>query len=80
MTLGHDKVVLDKKAVERESVVQFKIHNTTSQRRVFTIGGQKVPVKAQGRGVLLLAFDIRGKYPYTVLGAPSTHAGVLRVI
>ena len=80
VSLSAKKATMDKKSIERGSVVQFKIRNATPQKRLFTIGGQKVIVKPKGFEILLIAFDARGVYPFTSSSVATVHRGQLRVI
>jgi hypothetical protein len=57
-------VTLSAKQVRRGYYVQFKVRNTTSKRRLFTLAGRTIAVPAQKFRYLVINFDVRGTYRY----------------
>lgn len=81
VTLTDQRVALDVTGVGFQNTAQFRVRNRSEIARTFAIGGQKVRVAAKGYRILLLFFDVRGKYPYTVTpGSKTAHRGVFRVV
>lgn len=73
-------VKLDRQAVSFETVAQLKIRNRSRTTRTFAIGGFNVKIPRGSQRVLLLDFEIRGKYPYVSTGGGKTFRGVLKVV
>lgn len=75
------KLTLDQPGAGFQNAVQFRVRNRTAVARTFAIGGQKVRVAPSGTRILLIWFEIRGKYAY-VSTAPGqkTFRGVFNVV
>ena len=81
VTLTAQRVALDITGVGFQNTVQFRVRNRSGIARTFAIGGQKLRVPPKGFRILLLFFDLRGKYPYTVTpGSKTAHRGIFRVV
>ena len=81
VTLTAERVALDITGVGFQNTVQFRVRNRSGIARTFAIGGQKLRVPPKGFRILLLFFDLRGKYPYTVTpGSKTAHRGIFRVV
>lgn len=83
ITIQEETVKLPSPAViPFESFAQFRIHNTTPHHRTFSIGGQTVTVRSKGSRILIIEFNLRGKYAYVSKGPKGAKVfrGVIRVI
>jgi len=81
VTVTAQRVALDITGVGFQNTVQFRVRNRSGVARTFAIGGQKLRVPQKGFRILLLFFDLRGKYPYTVTpGSKTAHRGIFRVV
>lgn len=81
VSLTNARATLDVRSVERGAIVDFFVRNRSRAIRTFSIAGLRVSVKPQAVARLTVAFDVRGRYPFTA-AAPGTgkpHRGVLRV-
>jgi hypothetical protein len=65
VSLKDNAVTLSQKKVQRGYYVQFKVRNTTSGRRLFTLAGRTIVVPAQKFRYLVINFDVRGTYHYS---------------
>jgi hypothetical protein len=57
-------VTLSGKSVRRGFYVDFKVRNTTASRRSFSVAGHTVAVPARKTRLLVIMFDVRGKFTY----------------
>ena len=81
VTVTNQRVALDVTGVGFQNTVQFRVRNRSGVARTFAIGGQKLRVAPKGFRILLLFFDLRGRYPYTVTpGSKTAHRGFFRVV
>jgi hypothetical protein len=64
VSLKEHVVTLSQRTVRRGYYVQFKVRNTTSKRRLFTLAGRTIAVPAQKFRYLVINFDVRGTYRY----------------
>jgi hypothetical protein len=80
--LSETNVKFNHFAIPFDAAAQFRIRNTTRANRTFSIGGQRVVVRARGARILIIIFEIRGRFPYVSAGPKGTKPvrGVLRVI
>lgn len=81
VTLTDVRATLDTRGVGFQNTVQFRVRNRSAIARTFAIGGQKLRVGPRGYRILLIFFESRGTYPYTVTpGSKSGHRGIFRVV
>ena len=82
VTLTETAVRINHFAIPFDAAAQFRLRNTTGANRTFSIGGQRVTVRAKGSRILILIFDIRGRWPYVSAGPKGTRPvrGAVRVI
>jgi hypothetical protein len=82
VTLSEKSVKFNHFAIPFDAAAQFRIRNTTRANRVFSLGGQRVTVRAKGARILIIIFDIRGRFPYVSAGPKGTKPvrGHLRVV
>lgn len=82
VTFTNTRAQLAPSRVVFESIVEFRIRNRSTLARTFKIGGLQTKIRAQGAGVLLLHFPVRGKFPYVVVGPKGSQplTGVFRVV
>lgn len=81
VTLTDQRVALDVTGIGFQNTAQFRVRNRSATARTFAIGGQKLRVAPKGYRILLITFELRGKYPYAVTpGAKTTYRGVFRVV
>ena len=81
VTLTDKRATLDVPGVGFQNTVQFRVRNRSAIARTFAIGGQKLKVAPKAFRILLLFFDVRGQYKYTVTpGSKTGHRGVFRVV
>lgn len=82
VTLTESKVTFNHHAIPFQSAAQFRLRNTTRANRTFSLGGQRVTVRARGARILILIFEIRGRFPYVSAGPKGTKPvrGVVRVV
>jgi hypothetical protein len=73
------RVSFDVKQVPRGNYAQFHLRNTTGVRRRFTLAGRSVVIPARRVRLLVLFFDVRGRYPYVSRGGGTAIRGVFRV-
>lgn len=75
------KLSLDQPGAGFSNVVQFRVRNRTSVARTFAIGGQRIRVAPNSTRILLIYFEIRGKYPYvSTATGQKTFRGVFNVV
>ena len=74
-------VTLSSKQVRRGYYVQFKVRNTTSSRRIFTLAGRTIAVPPRKFRYLAINFGVRGTYHYASRSAGGSNAirGTFRV-
>jgi len=74
------QVKLSQSSVRRGNYVQFRVRNTTSARRTFTVAGRTIRVPANKTRLMVVDFLVRGRYLYASRG-PSSSAirGLFRV-
>ena len=82
VTLTATAVKFNHVAIPFQAAAQLRIRNTTPANRTFSLGGQRVTVRAKGARIMILIFEIRGRFPYVSAGPKGTRPvrGVLRVI
>ena len=82
VTLTASAVKFNHVAIPFQAAAQFRLRNTTPANRTFSIGGQRVVVRARGARILIMIFDIRGRFPYVSAGPKGTRPvrGVVRVV
>ena len=81
VTLTDARAAFDQKGAGFYNTVQFRVRNRSSIARTFAIGGQKLRVAPKGYRILLLFFDVRGKYPYTVTPRSTpAHRGTFLIV
>jgi hypothetical protein len=82
VTLTEKAIRIDRPVIPFQSTGQFRIRNTTRANRIFTIGGQRVVVRAKGGRIFLLILDTRGYFPYASIGPKGTQPvrGVVKVV
>lgn len=81
VTMTDQRVALDVTGIGFQNTAQFRVRNRSAIARTFAIGGQKLRVPPKGFRILLLTFDIRGKFPYAVTpGSKPAYRGVFRVV
>ena len=64
VALKSHTVTLSAKSVRRGFYVNFKVRDTTARRRSFSVAGRTVAVPARKSRLLVIMFDVRGKYAY----------------
>jgi hypothetical protein len=64
VSLKPETVAVFPKQVRRGYYVQFKVHNATSSRRLFSVAGRTISVPPKKFRYLVISFDVRGKYQY----------------
>ena len=64
VALKPDAVTLSSTHVKRGHYVEFKLRNTTTSRRMFSLAGRTVTVPPRKFRFLVIMFDFRGKYAY----------------
>jgi hypothetical protein len=79
VSLGPHRVSFDVKQVPRGNYAQFHVRNTTSSRHVFTLAGRRIVVPARSLRLLVLFFNVRGRYGYSSRGADGVVRGTIRV-
>jgi hypothetical protein len=65
VSLKPNAVTLSAKKVQRGYYVQFRVRNTTSSKRLFTLAGRTIAIPARKYRFLVISFDVRGTYHYT---------------
>ena len=73
VSLKPSAVTLSVKQVRRGNYVEFNVKNTTATRRLFSVAGRTIAVPAKKNRLLVISFDVRGKYRYvsrTTTGKP----------
>jgi hypothetical protein len=68
VALRPDAVMLSVKKVRRGNYVEFKVSNTTAKQRKFSVAGRTIIVPAKKYRLLVISFDVRGKYRYVSRG------------
>jgi len=79
VSLTAQRVSFDVKQVPRGNYAQFHVRNTTATRHVFTLAGRSIVVPARGLRLLVLFFDVRGRYGYSSRAGGTTIRGLFRV-
>jgi hypothetical protein len=64
VSLKPNTVTVFPKQVRRGYYVQFKVHNATSSRRLFTVAGRTISVPPKKFRFLAISFTVRGTYHY----------------
>ena len=64
-------VTLSSRTARRGSYVEFRVRNATARRRSFSVGGRTIAVPARKYRLLVVLFDVRGKYTYASGRAPG---------
>jgi hypothetical protein len=72
VSLKPSAVTLSTKQVRRGNYVEFKVRNTTAQRRTFSVAGRTIAVPAGKHRFLAISFYVRGKYRYVSRGTSGT--------
>lgn len=72
VSLKPGAVTLSAKQVRRGNYVEFRVRNTTAKRRVFSVAGRTIAVPAGKYRLLVISFDVRGKYKYVSRAATGT--------
>ena len=80
VALASGKVTLSQTSVKRGYYVQFRVRNTTSARRTFSVAGRKIAIPAKKSRYMVVDFLVRGRYRYTSAGPRNSLRGIFRVI
>jgi len=81
VALKPNAVTLSTTRVARGYYVQFKVRNTTTSRRLFSVAGRTIAVPPRTFRFLVIMFGVRGKYTYVDhLGARGGIRGIFRVV
>ena len=72
VSLKASAVTLSPKKVRRGNYVEFKVRNTTAKRRLFSVAGRTIAVPAGKYRLLVISFDVRGRYRYVSRGSTGT--------
>jgi hypothetical protein len=75
VSLKPSVVTLSAKKVRRGNYVEFNVRNTTAKRRVFSVAGRTIAVPAGKNRLLVISFDVRGKYRYVSRGTAGKPVG-----
>jgi hypothetical protein len=79
VSLAQRTVHFSDKQVPRGNYAQFHVKNTTATRRTFTLAGRSIVVPARRVRLLVLFFDVRGRYGYASRAGGSVIRGTFRV-
>jgi hypothetical protein len=81
VSLKPSTVTLSAKQVRRGNYVEFKVRNTTAQRRLFSVAGRTIAIPAGKYRLLVVSFDVRGRYSYVSRSTTGTAIrGTFRVV
>jgi hypothetical protein len=81
VSLEPSAVTLSAKQVRRGNYVEFKVRNTTAKRRLFTVAGRTISIPARSYRLLVVSFEVRGKYRYVSRSTTGTAVrGTFRVV
>jgi hypothetical protein len=72
VSLKPSVVTLSSTQVRRGNYVEFRVRNTTAKRRLFSVAGRTIAIPAGKYRLLVISFDVRGKYRYVSRGATGT--------
>jgi hypothetical protein len=72
VALQPNAVTLSAKSVRRGNYVEFKVRNTTAKQRRFSVAGRTITVPPKRYRLLVISFDVRGKYRYVSRAAAGT--------
>jgi hypothetical protein len=72
VSLKPSAVTLSSKQVRRGNYVEFRVRNTTATRRMFSVAGRTIAIPAKKYRLLVISFDVRGKYRYVSRGTTGT--------
>jgi hypothetical protein len=79
VALTRTSVTLSPKQAARGQYVQFRVRNTSTARRLFSLAGKTIAVPARKDRLLVIFFDARGRYAYVSRGAGTAIRGIFRV-
>jgi len=79
VSLRSHAVTFSAKQVPRGNYAQFHVRNTTASRHVFTLAGRSIVVPARATRLLVLYFDVRGRFRYASRGGGTAVHGIFRV-
>jgi hypothetical protein len=64
VSLKPSAVTLSSTHVRRGNYVEFNVRNTTAKRRMFSVAGRTIAIPARKNRLLVISFDVRGRYSY----------------
>jgi hypothetical protein len=79
VSLAAHAVSFSSKRVPRGNYVQFRVRNATSRRHTFSLAGRSIVVPAKRNRLLVLFFDVRGRYAYVSRAGGTAIRGIFSV-